>query len=75
VAPGPGEAITAAVETYTVMHDSRGVPRTGFVAVAPDGSTRAWGRVDDEATVATMANEEVLGVTARIGDDGVATID
>lgn len=62
----PDTPLDGSIETYTVMHDSKGVARVGFVAITPDESTRAWGRVDDPDAVAAMVTEEVLGRTVRI---------
>jgi acetyl-CoA C-acetyltransferase len=71
----PGSTVGGSVETYTVMHDSKGIAHTGFVAITPDATSRMWGRIDESAAVEAMVTEDVLGRTVHIDADGHASID
>jgi acetyl-CoA C-acetyltransferase len=62
----------ATVEAYTVVHDREGRPATGFAAcrTTPDGA-RAWCTTGDEAIMAAMTEEDLVGRPAHVGPDGV----
>jgi acetyl-CoA C-acetyltransferase len=75
VSAEPGTRTSGTIETYTVMHDSKGVPRTGFVAITPDERSRMWGRIDEPGSLADMVATEVLGRTVHIDEAGQASID
>jgi acetyl-CoA C-acetyltransferase len=75
IVPDARDGLVGAVETWTVMHDRRGAPTHGFVAVTPDDDHRGWGRVDDADDLAVMAgDEELVGRPVAIASDGVARL-
>ncbi len=65
---------SAAIETYTVMHDREGRPEQGIVALAMPDGRRAWGLLNDADAMATMVTEECIGRTGDVRPDGTFTL-
>ncbi len=57
------------IEAYTAVFGD-GAPTHGFVSARTPEQARAWCRVEDAATLAVMAEEELCGRKARLEGEG-----
>ena len=60
----------ATIETYTVMHDRKGVERAIIIGRLSDGTRFLADSPDDESTLQAMMDREVLGLVGEVSCEG-----
>lgn len=70
LATGADAAGDATVEAYTVVHGRDGRPARTIAAVRTPHGARAWATSEDEGLGAAMCEDEWVGRSVRVDDDG-----